>query len=53
MQTRTLEPIIAEHPFFAGLAPEYLELVTGCAKNVRFDEMNSCFGKARRQKSSI
>ena len=38
MQTRTLEPIIAEHPFFSGLAPRYLQLVTGCAKNVRFAE---------------
>ena len=36
MQTRTLEPTISEHPFFMGLAPPYLSLVTGCAKNVRF-----------------
>lgn len=33
----TLEPILAEHPFFKGLKPEYLQLVTGCASNVRFD----------------
>ncbi len=33
----TLEPILAKHPFFAGLAKPYLELVTGCASNVRFD----------------
>lgn len=33
----TLEPILAEHPFFSGLRPEYLKLVTGCASNVRFD----------------
>jgi CRP-like cAMP-binding protein len=33
----TLEPILAEHPFFSGLLPEYLKLVTGCASNVRFD----------------
>lgn len=32
----TLEPILAEHPFFRGLAPEYLKLVTGCASNVVF-----------------
>ncbi len=38
MQMRTLDTIIAGHPFFSGLAPEYLQLVTGCAKNVRFDE---------------
>lgn len=33
----TLEPILAEHPFFKGLAPEHLSLVVGCARNVRFD----------------
>ncbi len=34
---QTLEPILAEHPFFKGLEPEYMKLVTGCAKNVRYD----------------
>jgi len=34
---QTLEPILAEHPFFKGLKPEYLQLVTGCASNVHFD----------------
>ena len=34
---QTLEPILAAHPFFKGLKPEYLQLVTGCASNVRFD----------------
>jgi len=33
----TLEPILAAHPFFKGLAPEYLKLVVGCASNVRFE----------------
>lgn len=33
----SLERIIAEHPFFTGLDKEYLELLTGCASNVRFD----------------
>jgi CRP-like cAMP-binding protein len=33
----TLEPILAEHPFFSGLDRKYLQLVTGCAANVRFD----------------
>lgn len=33
----TLERILGEHPFFAGLNPEFLELATGCAKNVRFE----------------
>lgn len=33
----TLEPILAEHPFLQGLEPHYLELIVGCASNVRFD----------------
>src|SRR5438132_12207 len=32
----TLEPILAGHAFFQGLAPPHLHLVTGCAANVRF-----------------
>jgi CRP/FNR family transcriptional regulator, cyclic AMP receptor protein len=33
----TLERIIAEHPFFAGLEPQYASVLAGCASNVRFD----------------
>jgi CRP/FNR family transcriptional regulator, cyclic AMP receptor protein len=33
-----LERIIAECPFFAGLDHAYLDLVVGCASNVRFDK---------------
>jgi CRP-like cAMP-binding protein len=33
----TLEPILAEHPFLKGLKPEHLELLVGCASNVRFE----------------
>ena len=32
----TLERIIEEHPFFAGLDQEFMDLVLGCASNVRF-----------------
>ena len=32
----TLERIIEEHPFFAGLNDEFMDLVLGCASNVRF-----------------
>jgi CRP-like cAMP-binding protein len=35
---QTLEPLLRNHPFFEGLPPEYFELLTGCATNVRFDE---------------
>jgi CRP/FNR family transcriptional regulator, cyclic AMP receptor protein len=33
----SLERLLAEHPFFADLAPEYLELMTGCARAARFE----------------
>jgi CRP-like cAMP-binding protein len=33
-----LRPILEKHPFFAGLKPQYLDLITGCATNVRFKE---------------
>jgi len=33
----TLEPILAAHPFFEGLEPKYMQLITGCASNVRFE----------------
>lgn len=33
----TLERILAEHPFLDGLEKDYLQLITGCASNVRFE----------------
>ncbi|MEP0822852.1 MAG: cyclic nucleotide-binding domain-containing protein [Ignavibacterium sp.] len=33
----TLQPVLAAHPFFQNLEPEYLSLITGCASNVKFD----------------
>jgi CRP/FNR family cyclic AMP-dependent transcriptional regulator len=36
MEIEGLERIVREHPFFAGLDPGFLTLVSGCAKNVRF-----------------
>jgi CRP-like cAMP-binding protein len=33
---KTLEHIIAQHPFFDGLDPLYLRLLVGCASNRRF-----------------
>lgn len=32
-----LERIIGEHPFFAGLEDAHIQLLGGCARNVRFD----------------
>jgi len=33
----SLERILGEHPFFADLSHKHLEMITGCAKNVRFE----------------
>jgi len=33
----TLGPILSEHPFLKGLDQKHIELITGCASNVRFD----------------
>ena len=34
---RTLEGVLAAHPFFSGMDPRYLQLAVGCAANVRFN----------------
>lgn len=33
----TLEPLLAQHPFFSNLAPHHLQVLVGCATNLRFD----------------
>jgi CRP/FNR family cyclic AMP-dependent transcriptional regulator len=33
----TLEPILAEHPFLKGLEQRFIQLIVGCASNVRFN----------------
>jgi CRP-like cAMP-binding protein len=47
----TLEPILAQHPFFQGLDPTYLSLLVGCAANVRFPAGTDLFheGEAAEQ----
>ncbi len=32
-----LKNTLTTHPFFAGMRPEHLQLLVGCASNVRFD----------------
>jgi CRP/FNR family transcriptional regulator, cyclic AMP receptor protein len=34
---RTLEGVLAGHPFFREIDPRYLQLAVGCAANVRFN----------------
>ncbi|HLX62968.1 MAG TPA: cyclic nucleotide-binding domain-containing protein [Planctomycetota bacterium] len=37
MQIHSLEPMLAEHPFFKGFNDKHVALLTGCAANVAFD----------------
>jgi len=37
MTIESLEPSLAEHPFFQGMKKSYLQLVTDCAKNMQFE----------------
>ncbi len=39
----TLRPILADHPFLQGLENEHLDLITGCASNIRFDAESMLF----------
>lgn len=34
---KTLEPLLAEHPFLKGMPKKYLKILTGCASNIRFE----------------
>jgi CRP/FNR family cyclic AMP-dependent transcriptional regulator len=36
MPMEGLERIVLEHPFFAGLGPEFGAAISGCARNLRF-----------------
>lgn len=39
----SLGRIIQEHPFFKNFIPEYIEVITGCASLVKFDENHMIF----------
>ena len=38
-----LKSILSAHPFFAGMAEPYVDLMAGCAKNVRFEADEEIF----------
>jgi len=40
---QSLEPYLAEHPFLKGMEKRHIELLVGCAKNVRFEEGQHIF----------
>ncbi|MGE5698094.1 MAG: cyclic nucleotide-binding domain-containing protein [Candidatus Sericytochromatia bacterium] len=47
LEMRTLEGVLAKHPFFSGLDERYLQLVVGCAANVRFNAGEFIFRQGR------
>ena len=44
---KTLDGILARHPFFSGLDSRYLQLAVGCAANVRFNEGDLIFKEGK------
>lgn len=47
MSIHDLAPLLAENPFFADFDPGYLELIAGCASNVKFGAGESIFRDGR------
>ena len=45
METRGLAQIVTQHPFFVGLEPGFCDLISGCARNVRFEAGSYLFRK--------
>ena len=45
METRGLAQIVMQHPFFIGLEEGFCDLVSGCARNVRFEAGSYLFRK--------
>lgn len=43
IKAKSLESLIGEHPLFVDLDPGYLELIAGCAQNVRFEAGEQIF----------
>ena len=42
---KTVEDLLARHPFFAGLGADAMRLIAGCASNVHFPEGEFIFGQ--------
>ena len=45
METRRLAQIVMQHHFFVGLEEDFCDLVSGCARNVRFEAGSYLFRK--------
>lgn len=40
---KTIEQLLQEHPFFAGMNPDFLKIVVGCAVNAQFSKGDYIF----------
>ena len=43
MDQKGIADLLKEHPFFKDLKPEFLELISGCGRNVHFDKGDVLF----------
>ena len=43
MEIRSLQPLLKTYPFFDGMTDQLLEVLVGCATNLRFDEDKHIF----------
>ena len=43
----TIKELLGSHPFFAGLSPNTVELIAGCASNVHFAEGDRIFEEGK------
>jgi CRP-like cAMP-binding protein len=43
MDKQNLEPILEDHPFFKDMKKEHIDLLAGCASNVRFEKGDVIF----------
>ncbi len=45
---QTFEALLAEHPFFAGLEPHYLQVIAGFASHIHYDSEKYIFHEGER-----
>lgn len=45
VETHSMQELLAEHPFFAGMRPQQLEFIAGCATNAAFSAGETLFAE--------
>ena len=49
----SLQPILAEHPFFRGMDESLLHVLAGCACNVRFEKGDVIFREGEEDEAIV